>query len=114
MTTPISRRSVARGAAGSIPAVTVAGAAPVMAASTCGAPTPRVSGGVIYDTGTTCRNFTTGPSGRFITNYSNVDAPPWCGVAQGGLSYVQDVTVTLSDGTTLPYQVKSLDASNKC
>ena len=65
-------------------------------------------------TGTTCRNFTTGPSGRFITNYSNVVAPPWCGVAQGGLSYGQDVTVTLSDGTTLPYQVKSLDASNKC
>lgn len=51
MTRPISRRSVARGAAGSIPAVTVAGAAPVMAASTCGAPTPRVSGGVIYDWG---------------------------------------------------------------
>ena len=114
MTTPISRRSVARGAAGSIPAVTVAGAAPVMAASTCGAPTPRVSGGVIYDTGTTCRNFTTGPSGRFSTNYSNIVAPPWCGVAQGGLSYAQDVTVALSHGTTLPYQVKSLDASNKC
>ena len=64
--------------------------------------------------GTTCRNFTTGSSGRFITAYSDVVALPGCGVAQGGLSYVQDVTVALSHGTTLPYQVKSLDASNKC
>lgn len=50
MTTSISRRSVARGAAWSIPAVAVAGAAPAMAASNC-SPTLRFQGGVTYDYG---------------------------------------------------------------
>lgn len=237
MTTPISRRSVARGAAWSIPAIAVAGAAPAMAASNCGAPTPRVMGGVIYDwgtvgvattnqslnvgaqtyvdnlpagvtvtkvtydywfqlrngqtssgpgifwvgnttsnrksscgtstcsnmtysygsagwqpvtstsrnttithtsgplaswnlhfewragsgagsytavAGTTCQNFTTGPSGRFITTYTGVPALSTCGTAEGGLSYVQNIVITLSNGQTLTYQVNSTDASNVC
>lgn len=49
MNTQISRRSLTQGAAWSIPAITIAGAAPALAASTTTPPTLGVAGRVTYN-----------------------------------------------------------------
>ena len=47
----LSRRSVARGAAWTIPTIAAAAAAPALAASQCGAPSVSVVGGLNYNYG---------------------------------------------------------------
>ncbi|MDO5618760.1 hypothetical protein [Kocuria sp.] len=60
-----------------------------------------------------CRDFTTGPSGRFAVTYSGVVPPRTCPTATAVVPNFAVVVVTLSDGQTLRY-TSSSDGGSAC
>lgn len=60
-----------------------------------------------------CRDFTTGPSGRFGVSYSNVVAPSSCPTAAATIPNFNTIEVTLSNGQTLTGTAAS-DGGSTC
>lgn len=59
------------------------------------------STGTYTNDATGCRDFTTGPSGRFGITYSGVRGLPSCPSPEGRMPNFNTVVVTLSNGQTL-------------
>lgn len=70
------------------------------------------SNGTYTNDATGCRDFTTGPSGRFAITYTDVKAPRTCPSPEGRMPNFVKVTATLSNGQELTFTGVSDGGSN--